>query len=134
MSNALIKIGPGLNGGPLGLGAEAQNVAKLSPDMLGIRIPHGDVTRLTGAQAGTLIEDGVIEANQRVLIMPFPKSKARTYQIIVSYNPKLLEYGSVSVPPVLHPQMSGDICMHFHAAKKTNLNDFMYIFELLQLS
>lgn len=134
MSNALIKIGPGLNGGPLGLGSDAQKVAKLSPDMLSIRLPAGEVILVSGPSEGTHIADGEVQANQRVVIYPFPKSKARTYQVVVSYNPKLLHFGSVSVPSVLHPQMSGDICMHFHAAKKTNLNDFLYIFELLQLS
>ncbi len=134
MANALIKLGPGLSGGPLGLGKEAIPVAKLSPDMLSIRLPHGEVTILSGTKAGAANADGVVEANQRVLIKPYPESKARTYQIIVSYNPKLLEYGSVSVPTVLHPQMSAEICMHFHAAKKTDLNEFLYIFELLQLS
>lgn len=127
---AIVRLGPGKSGGPLGIPTEGLEHTILTPNMLALRFKQGKVTRLGGKQDGEEIADGIIEANQTVIVeMPVPL-KPRKYEVITSYNPKLLYHGIVSCPAV---QAAGDInviFLQFRALKKTDINDFAYIFEL----
>lgn len=126
---SLVRLGPGKSGGPLGITSHGIEHTILTPSMRAIRFKAGTITRIGGKHDGEQVEDGVVEANQTVLIeLPTPLSPRR-YELMVSYNPELLRHGTVSCPPILEPGKN-DIFVQIRCVKKTDLTEFDYIFEL----
>ena len=127
--SSLVRLGPGKSGGPLGIGSEGIESAILTEYMRSIQLKAGNITRIGGQHDGEIIE-GEVPANSRVYMTPSVPLRPRKYEIIISYNPELLKYGSVSCPALIGPNKGADIILHFHAAKKVDLSTFDYIFEL----
>jgi len=127
--SALVRLGPSKSGGPLGIPAEGQDLVMLTPNMLSIRLPHGEVTLASGKEEGEVVGNE-IQPNQKVLIsLPFP-IKPRKYTVMVSYNPELLEYAQVSGPVYYQPEDGHKVKLLVTAYKKIDLLTLSYIFEL----
>ena len=127
---AILKLGPHKSGGPMGITSEGAEHTIMSPSLRSIMFKAGPVILI---KDNTVIESGEVEANQRVLITLPTDLFPRKYDILISYNPKLLEYGSVSCPPIVSADDKTEILLHFHAGKKTNLNDLEYVFNLYMI-
>lgn len=127
---AIVRLGPGKSGGPLGIPSEGLDHTILTPNMLALRFKHGTVTRLGGKQDGETITDGIIEANQTVLIEMPVMLRPRKYEVITSYNPNLLKHGIVSCPAVQSASDVEIVFLQFRALKKTDITELDYIFEL----
>ena len=125
---SLVRLGPGKSGGPLGITSHGADHTILTATMRSIRFKHGEIVRIGGKHDGESIEDGIIEANQTVIIYPVTKLQPRRYEILTSYNPDLLKNGIVSVPAIQEPG-TRDLFLQFRSLKKTDLNEFDYIFE-----
>lgn len=128
--SSLVRLGPGKSGGPLGITSHGVDHTMLTPDMRSVRFKAGHILRVGGQQDGSIIEDGEVPANSRCLIyLPTPLAP-RKYEVILSYNPELLKYGTVSAPPMVSWREAQEMFIGFHAGKKVNLHEFDYIFDL----
>jgi len=124
---AIIKLG---DGRPLKVVGGQANFVKANPDFMGVRLLKTKVYQVGGKNDGEEIVDGKILTNQSVIVYPDINMQVRNYQFLVGYNPDLLEYGAVSCPGVVSSFDASKLCLRFDAAKKTDLSEFEYIFEL----
>ena len=124
---AIIKLG---DGRPLKVVGGQANFVKSNPDFMGVRLLKTQVYKLGGREDGMEIKDNIIEAKQAVMIYPDINMQVKNYQFLVSYNPDLLEYGTVSCPGTVSSFDASKLCLRFDAVKKTRLDEFEYIFEL----
>ena len=131
--SSFVRLGPGKSGGPLGIKSEGLEHTILTPNMRSIRFKAGDIIRVGGQLDGNLVEDGEVPANARVIVKPATKLSPRKYETVISFNPAILKHGSVSCPAIVGPDRGEEIFLHFHAARKTDLNEFDYIFELFMI-
>lgn len=132
-NNAMVRVcTPSKTGGYLGIPPELRQVVQSTGDQLCARLPAGKIEVVSGKLEGTMIEDGIVEANQSVVIhLPAALSTSR-YQVVVSYNPELVRHGVVSAPSVMQPK-ENNIMLGFKAHKKVNLNELVYVFALYML-
>jgi hypothetical protein len=127
--SSLVRLGPGKSGGPMGISSHGLDHTILTTQMRSLRFKAGNITRIGGQHDGEVVE-GEVPANARVHMTPITPLNPRRYEMIISYNPELLKYGSVCCPPMIGPGRGDEVILHFHAAKKIDLSKFDYIFEL----
>lgn len=126
--SAIVKLGTGSRtGGPLGIPSNGAEFVSTTSDHMGIQMKAGRVVKL---KDGNTLSDGIINANQKVIVYPAVTLNPKRYTILVSYNPELLEYGEVNCPAVVNFKEVDSIKLRFTAAKKTELHELDYIFLL----
>lgn len=102
-------------------------------DRVGALLPLGDITQLTGQDAGSVLSSTEVERGQLVRITP-PEGLINpiNYQIIISWNPILAELGTVQAPPIVPPNPE-NIALVFRPYKKVDLAELDYIFHLYMI-
>src|SRR5690348_10732150 len=94
--SAMVKLGnASRTGSYLGIPSEGKEFVGVTPDLMGITLKGGRVEVIGGKADGTDIVDGVVEANQHVIIHPPVALKPHRYHTLVSPNPALLRMGMV---------------------------------------
>ena len=130
-NSSIVKLGPGTSGGYLGISAEGSEQVIMSEDLYSVKFRAGEIARIVPGKQD--IEGNQIPANSKVIISLPVKLNARKYNILTSFNPKLLEYGLVSCPPITPAKQCQGIQIALHNFKNIDLDDFDYIFELFML-
>jgi hypothetical protein len=101
--------------------------------MRSVKFKAGEIVRIGGQNDGEIITDGEVAANSRVIInLPTPVNP-RKYETLITFNPELLKSGMVSCPHIAGPGEGEKIYLAFQAAKKINVSELDYIFELYML-
>lgn len=125
--SAVIKLG---DGKLLRIPGGKSNLVQGNPDYMGVRILQNRTVLVSGKDKGSEITDGVVNSSNSVVIYPDVEMHPRSYQVLVGYNPTLLEYGAVSCPSILSHFDISKLCMRFDAHRKVDLGELEYIFEL----
>lgn len=131
MNSALVKLLG--NPGHFKLTGEARNKVKVHPkDKLCLLVEAGEVINL---KDGEPIEEGIIQANQTVLVKPNVPLVPSKYHALVSYNPELALSGIFVTPvtSIVRPGEENNIALLVRVSKKTNLTQFGHVFELYQI-
>lgn len=129
--SSMVKLGtPSRTGSYLGIPAGSHEHIIVSGDMMTIRLRAGNVQAIGGKRDGEILEDRVVEANQQVVIFSPVVLKPMRYHTFLSANPELFYKGLVCHPNIVEPGATTDILISFKANKRTDLNDFAYIFAL----
>lgn len=123
--SSIVKMYPNFK--PLSLLPEHRDSVALTSDHLGVMI-GGKATILTGVDEGKEAED-TVKMNQVVKIVPAIPLVTRKYTILVSYNPKLAEFGSVSCPAILPP--GEEISLTIKAYKNFELAEFTDLYTFI---
>jgi len=94
-----------------------------------------DAGSVINMKDGELIEDGVISANQTVLIKPNIRLSPSRYHALVSHNPALGLMGALVTPVsvIVRPGEEDMIGLVLRASKKIDLSELPHIFELYQI-
>lgn len=131
--SSFVRLGPGKSGGPLGITSHGLGHTILTPYMRSVKFKAGEIVRIGGQNDGEIITDGEVAANSRVIInLPTPVNP-RKYETLITFNPELLKSGMVSCPHIAGPGEGEKIYLAFQAAKKINVSELDYIFELYML-
>lgn len=118
------------NTGLFTLNSEMSNKVRIHPrDKMCMLVNAGAVFNLKDE---TEIMNGVINANQTVIVYPDVPVCPRKYHAIVSYNPDLAMAGAIITPvtAVVRPGEGNRIALIIRASKKIDLEEIGHIFEL----
>lgn len=94
-----------------------------------------DAGPIISVKDSTLIEDGIVQANQTVIVKPNVELAPSRYHALVSHNPLLGLAGALVTPisSIVRPGEEDMIGLVIRASKKLDLSDFEHIFELYQI-
>lgn len=123
--NSVVKLGA--QPAKLGLTAADKHNTETTNSLMGIRIKAGEVIIVGGKSDGEHITDGIVEANQQVIIYPAATLKPIKYQTFVSINPELLLHGMCSHATIIEPGRGEDIYIAFKAGRRTDLKSLQYL-------
>lgn len=117
-------------GGPLGIPADANpELYDFTLDAMGVRVAAGKCVVVGGQNDGSTISDGLVQANQKVIVYPALDLRPDRYTLLLGYNNALAEHGTVSISPVAFPEPEA-IRLVFKADRKTDLKEVGHIFEI----
>ena len=115
------------------LGVTGDEIEKVytTVDKMGLCVPAGKIIRVGGKLDGEAIDDGIIEANQTVVIFPGVTINPRKYNVITSYNAALAKAGAqVTVgAPVIGAHEGEDVFLTVRTLKKLDISDLDYMFR-----
>lgn len=119
--SALVKL-PSTSGTGtyLGIPTSGKGMFKATKDSMGLQ----SQAKVLDFQDSVL--DTEIKLNQTVKLVPPVKLNSKRYTVLISFNPKLAELGTVNCPSIMAPGQ--DIFMTFKAGKNCDLKDLDYIF------
>jgi len=98
--SSLVKLSPSFK--PLNLLPEEREMVSPTSDQMGALIPCRAYL-ISGPEAGKEITDGIVQMRQIIRLEPIVNIRNKKYTLLVSYNPTLLDKGTVSCPSVLPP-------------------------------
>ena len=127
---AIVKLGTGR---PLRVKGGEENFIEPNKDYMGVKIGKVEIVKLGGQDDLLVLESGIVEPKQSVLISPAIEMNPRSCQLLIGYNTALLKYGRVSCPSILNYYELEDLVLRYDAVKKTDFNKFKYIFQLFMI-
>jgi hypothetical protein len=131
MQSALVKLIGNL--GLFTVKGEDKDKVRIHPqDKMCLLVDAGEVTSL---KDGSIVEDGIISANQTVLIRPNVSLVPHKYHALVSYTSEFALRGALVSPivPIVRPGEKDAIGLIVRASKKIDLAELGYVFSLYQI-
>lgn len=116
--SAIVKMVPAFK--PLGILPEDRDFIRPTKDNLGALIPCKAVL-LSGPEEGRVLTDDV-KMGQIVRLSPSVGINTTKYTVLIGYNPRLAEVGSVSCPSILPP--GEEISLVLKAYRNFSLEEF----------
>lgn len=94
-----------------------------------------DAGNVINLKDNTVIEEGIINSNQTVLIKPNVRLSPSRYHALVSHNPQLSLLGALVAPVafIVRPGEEDMIGLVVRASKKIDLTQLTHVFELYQI-
>lgn len=112
-------------GSYLGIPSEAKDLVRPASDNMGVVIAAAHAEVLSGDQKGELVTE--VKTNQVVRIRPCVQLNPYKYTILQGYNPRLAEYGAVSMSTVVQPN-ANELYLVMKAYKPFRLEEFDWLF------
>jgi hypothetical protein len=112
--------------------AKVEKVRSHPQDTMCLLADAGEIVNL---KDNSPLEDGIINANQTVLIKPNVSMTPSRYHALISYNPQISMAGVVLSPvtQIVRPGEEDMIGLIARASKKVDLAEFSHVFELYQI-